>query len=142
MSDFLGTGWAFAPKWDQHNVGRRGLVLNSRGGFALAAGFDDIEQAIWIILSTPVGQRVMRPTFGSQLHRLIFAPSNAETFGLAELYVTEALGFWEPRIRILDVTAYTDREERELLKIDVRYRVKSSHDERSLVYPFYRIPGE
>jgi uncharacterized protein len=130
MSDFLGTGWAFPPK------------TNGRGGIALVSGNDDIEQAIWIILSTPIGQRVMRPTFGSQLHKLVFSSANPDTFGLAELYVTEALGFWEPRIEVLDVTAQTDQEQPTRLNIVVRYRIKSTHDERSLVYPFYQIPGE
>jgi len=26
--------------------------------------------------------------------------------------------------------------------IDIRYVIKSTHDERALVFPFYRIPGE
>lgn len=130
MSDFLGTGWAFPPKPD------------GRGGIALVSGDEDIKQAIWIILSTPIGQRVMRPTFGSRLHELVFAPANAETFGLAEMYVQDALTFWEPRIEVLDVTARTDPEQRHVLLIEIRYRVKATHDERSLVYPFYRIPGE
>ena len=28
------------------------------------------------------------------------------------------------------------------LLIDVRYEIKATHDRRSLVFPFYRIPGE
>jgi phage baseplate assembly protein W len=104
--------------------------------------YTDIDQSIQIILGTPIGQRVMRPTFGSRLHELIFAPANPTTWGLAELYVNEALRFWEPRIEIIDVVARTDPEERHILRILIRYRVKSSHDERSLIYPFYRIPGE
>ena len=129
-SDFLGTGWSFPPRPD------------GRGGIAMAGEFTDIDQAISIILSTPTGSRVMRPTFGSRLHELVFAQANPTTWGLAELYVTDALGFWEPRIDVLDVVATTDPEQRELLNIQIRYRVKASHDERSLVYPFYRIPGE
>lgn len=104
--------------------------------------YEDIDQAISIILGTPIGQRVMRPTFGSRLHELVFSQANPNTWGLAELYVTESLGFWEPRIDVLEVVATTDPERRELLNIHIRYRVKASHDERSLVYPFYRIPGE
>ena len=129
-SDFLGTGWLFPPRPD------------GRGGIAMASAYTDIDQAISIILSTPIGQRVMRPTFGSRLNELVFAQANASTCGLAELYVTEALTFWEPRIEVLDVVASIDPQRRELLTIQIHYRVKTSHDERSLVYPFYRIPGE
>ncbi len=130
MSDFLGTGWAFPP------------ITDGRGGIALASGEEDIVQAIWVILATPVGSRVMRPEFGSRLHELIFAPANADTFGQAVSYVQEALGFWEPRILVTHVEAGVDPEEPERLLIRVDYRIKATHDERSLVYPFYQLPGE
>jgi uncharacterized protein len=129
-NDILGTGWAFPPNAD------------GRGGIALVSDTEKIEQSIKIILMTPIGQRVMRPTFGSRLNELIFMPANAETFGLAEMYVQDALTFWEPRIQVLDVTASSEPQRRNVIMIHIRYRIKSTHDERSLVYPFYRIPGE
>jgi phage baseplate assembly protein W len=130
MSDFIGRGWKFPPG------------LNSRGGIALVSDEEKVAQSIAIILSTPIGQRVMRPTFGSRLHELIFAPANPETFGLAEMYVQDALNFWEPRIQVLDVNAGTDKAQPGVLLIRIRYSIKATHDERSLVYPFYQIPGE
>jgi Bacteriophage baseplate protein W len=130
MSNFIGAGWSFPPKPD------------GRGGIALVSDHEKIEQAIWIILSTPIGQRVMRPTFGSRLNELVFAPSTPETLGLAELYVKEALEFWEPRIEVLEVGAEPDPEHLNVMMIHVHYRVKGTYDERSLVYPFYQIPGE
>jgi uncharacterized protein len=128
--DFIGTGWAFPPD------------ANGRGGIALVSDADKIDQAIKIILMTPIGARVMRPTFGSRLHELVFAPANAETFGLAEMYVKEALAFWEPRIEVQDVIANAAPERRYTILITIRYRIKATHDARSLVYPFYQIPGE
>jgi uncharacterized protein len=128
--DFVGTGWAFPPAAD------------GRGGIALVSDADKIEQSIRIILMTPIGQRVMRPTFGSRLYELVFAPADAETFGLAEMYVQDALTFWEPRIELVEVTATTEPIRRHVMLIKIRYRIKATHDERSLVYPFYQIPGE
>lgn len=130
MSDFMGSGWSFPPR------------LNSRGGIALVSNEEKIAQSIRVILSTPIGQRVMRPTFGSRLHELIFAPANPETFGLAEMYVQDALNFWEPRIELMDVSASADEARSGTLLITIRYQIKATHDERSLVYPFYQIPGE
>lgn len=130
MSDFIGRGWNFPPG------------LNSRGGIALVSNEEKVAQSIAIILNTPIGQRVMRPTFGSRLHELVFAPVNPETFGLAEMYVQDALNFWEPRIQLLDVNAGTDQAQPGTLLIHIRYLIKATHDERSLVYPFYQIPGE
>lgn len=130
MSDFIGSGWSFPPK------------LNGRGGIALVSEEEKIAQAIRIILSTPIGERVMRPTFGSRLHELVFAPAGSETFGLAEMYVQDALNFWEPRIELLDVNAFVDPDRPGYLLIQIDYLIKATHDERSLVYPFYQIPGE
>jgi phage baseplate assembly protein W len=128
--DVLGSGWAFPPKVD------------ARGRIALARQERDVEEAIYMILLTPVGQRVMRPEFGCRIHDLIFAPNDATTIGLARYYVEDALGMWEPRIQLQAVTVRADPENNARLLIHIRYEVKATHDERSLVFPFYRIPGE
>lgn len=130
MRDFLGTGWAFPVSIDAH------------GRIALARQERDIEEAIRIILLTPKGQRVMRPEFGCQIHDLLFAANDATTAGLAAYYVEEALGMWEPRIKVLQVTARPDTLDPGRLLIDIHYEIKATHDRRSLVFPFYRIPGE
>jgi Bacteriophage baseplate protein W len=130
MRDFLGVGWAFP------------VGVDARGRIALARQERDIEEAIRIILLTPKGQRVMRPEFGCQIHDLIFAPNDATTAGLAAYYVEESLAMWEPRIRVNEVNARSDPENQGRLLIDISYEIKATHDSRSLVFPFYRIPGE
>ena len=157
MSDFLGRGWAFRTQLDRlgPHLDRLGRVALSsgeeldrlgphldRGRVALSSGEEKVEQSIFLILGTRIGERVMRPTFGSRLHELLFAPSDARSLGLAEKYVIDALRFWEPRIELVDVHAANDAEDQALIVITVLYRIKSRDDERSLVYPFYRIPGE
>jgi phage baseplate assembly protein W len=84
----------------------------------------------------------MRPEFGCQIHELIFAPNDATTAGLATYYVEEALGRWEPRIEVLDVAAQPDPDSSDRLLIEIRYQIRATLDERTLVFPFYRIPGE
>jgi phage baseplate assembly protein W len=56
-----------------------------------------LAQSINDILSTPLGSRVMRREYGSDLPRLIDAPLNGET--LVDLYAAtaEAIDRWEPR---------------------------------------------
>ena len=129
-SDFLGSGWAFP------------VGVDARGRIALSRRERDIEEAMLMILLTPKGQRVMRPEFGCQIHDLIFAPNDATTAGLAAYYVEEALAMWEPRIRVLDVTAGPDANGTERLLVEIRYEIKATYDRRALVFPFYRIPGE
>ncbi len=130
MRDFLGNGWAFPVHVDAH------------GRIALAHQERDIEEAIRIILLTPKGQRVMRPEFGCQIHDLLFAANDATTAGLAAYYVEDALGMWEPRLQVQRVNAYPDPTDAGRLLIDIEYEIKATHDRRSLVFPFYRIPGE
>lgn len=130
MNEFLGKGWAFP------------LGVNARGGIALSSGEREIEQSIWMILLTPKGQRVMRPEFGCLIHDLIFAPNDAATAGLAAHYVEEALRMWEPRINLVEVKAMADPDDAARLLIEIHYEIKATFDQRSLVYPFYRIPGE
>jgi phage baseplate assembly protein W len=127
---FLGSGW----RWP--------MTIDSQGGVALVHEEADIREAIINILQTAPGERVMRPEYGCGIHDLIFAPMNARTMGLIIRYVQQALGRWEPRIEVPDVEVEVDPDEDSRVLIQVRYRVKSTHDERSLVYPFYIIPEE
>jgi len=123
--EYIGQGLAFP------------LQVNPRGELALASGERDIEQAIYIVLSTIPGERVMRPEFGCRVHELVFAPHNAATEGLAALYVKQALDRWEPRIDVMAVDIETDPLHDGALLINVKYRVRDTHNERSIVYPFY-----
>ena len=125
-----GRGWSFPP------------TLDERGTVALTHDEDEIVQAIHIILGTAPGQRVMRPEFGCRIHELVFAPANAATVGLAEQYVREALGRWEPRIDVQDVEAAPDADDPTRLVVSIIYRAATTHSDRSLVYPFYLIPEE
>jgi phage baseplate assembly protein W len=124
----LGTGWAFP------------LRIDGRGGMALSQHENDIEESIFIILGTAKGERRMRPDFGCEIHDLVFAPNNANTWGLAAFYVEDALGWWEPRIEVMDVDTQLDPDDSGKLLITIYYRIKSTNDERNLVYPFYLIP--
>ena len=130
LGDIIGTGWVFPPR------------LDHRGRIAVVGSAAEIEQAIRIILDTVPGQRVMRPEFGCRLQEIVFAPNNSQTAGLAERYVREALGRWEPRIELESIEATSDEEDGARLLISVLYRIKATHASRSLVYPFYLIPEE
>lgn len=130
MPDVIGRGWAFP------------IHLDANGRVALVAGVQEIEESIRIILGTPKGQRPLRPEFGCQIYDLLFAPNDANTAGLAVYYVEQALGMWEPRIRLLEVRAGLDPQAPERLLISIEYEIKATLDRRSLVYPFYRIPEE
>jgi len=127
--EFIGRGLAFP------------LQVDPRGGIALASGDRDIAQSIQIILETAPGERAMRPTFGCRIHELVFAPQNANTWGLIRLYVQQALAQWEPRIEVREVEITTPPDRPEVVMVEIKYQIKDTHDERSIIHPFY-ITGE
>jgi len=127
--EFLGQGLAFP------------LQVTPRGGLALARGERDIEQAIGLVLGTAPGERVMRPEFGCRAWELVFAPRNAATRSLMIYYVEQALGRWEPRIDLTEVQVLDDPQHDGALLVQIDYRIKATHDERSIVYPFF-LTGE
>ena len=129
-ADIIGKGWQFPPQIGRH------------GGIGLVGGEAEIEQAILIILRTAPGQRVMRPEFGCELHDLVFMPNNNATASRIKRAVRQALGRWEPRIDVLSVNVNPDSEDPGRLLVEIHYRIKATHDRRSLVYPFYLIPEE
>lgn len=103
-----------------------GLGLTSAGGVAMTDGDETVRQALFLLLSTTPGERVMRPGYGSRLHRLVFAPNDDTTAGLAIHYVRQAITRWEPRVEVIDVDAHADPDAPWRLLIRLDYRVKAS----------------
>ncbi len=124
----LGRGWAFPPG------------ISPQGGIQLSGGGVNVREAIWIILTTELGERVYRTTFGCRLGELVFAPLNSQTLLLTRLYVEEALQTWEPRI-ILDGVLTQPEAELGRVVITVNYRLKATYEPGSVVYPFYLHGG-
>ncbi len=123
--EFLGNGWKFP------------IAVNARGGIATSSREQDVEEAIWIILATSKGSRVMEPTFGCGIHDYVFAPNNAATRASLAHEVHQALAVYEPRVEVMDVRAQSSPGRDNLLLIHVDYRMRSTHTQRNLVYPFY-----
>lgn len=122
---FLGIGWSFPPQ------------LEVTGTPLLVPYEEDIRQAIMIIMGTEPGERIMRPDFGAGLNRFVFEPVNRTTMSLVQTRVYEALVDWEPRIEVKEVTVTTDVNEKNLLLIEMSYRIRATNTLHNLVYPFY-----
>jgi phage baseplate assembly protein W len=137
----IGVGWYFPVRIDRRLPGDTTAPGRGRAGIAMARYEDDIEQAIRVILTTAKGERKMRPTFGCDIHNLIFAPANPTTFGLMRHYVEEALTMWEPRITVTDINVVSSNVDGRV-DIFITYEVRATKDERTLVYPFYTMGEE
>lgn len=64
------------------------------------AGEAHLRQSVRDILTTPIGSRVMRRTYGSRLFELVDAPLNAANVAAIVAASAEALDRWEPRYRV------------------------------------------
>ncbi len=127
--DFLGVGWKFP------------LQVTPGGQIAQARYEQRIEEAIYLILSTAKGERVMLANFGCGIHDLVFAPNNSMTLTLVVHNVREALITYEPRIDVLDIHAESASEQPNLLLIRISYRIRTNNALGNLVYPFYINEG-
>lgn len=78
-----------------------------------------LAQSIADILTTPIGSRVMRREYGSQLPDLIDAPFNDATRLQAYAATAMALMRWEPRIRLSRVQLFLgDRPGQAVLDVE------------------------
>jgi phage baseplate assembly protein W len=127
--EFLGRGWKFP------------VNVNAKGQIKMSEHEEDIKEAIWIVLSTSKGERVMRPDFGCGIYEFVFATINTATMGLIEASVREALTFWEPRIELVNVNVSAEKAAEGKLLISIDYRVRMTNNEFNLVYPFYMKEG-
>lgn len=125
----LGVGWAFP-------------LRASGGRLRYAAGVEDIEQAIEIILRTAPGERVMLPGFGAGLQQFLFAPNSPVTHRRVEDVVRTALLAHEPRILVENVVARASPREVNLMEIEIDYVVHRTNSAYNRVYPFYLNEAE
>jgi hypothetical protein len=126
---FLGVGWAFPP------------CTAADGSTAIAQYEQDVYEAIWIILSTDWGERVMRPTFGAGLRSFVFGQLSQTTLQKVQTRVQESLISWEPRINVEQVSVTIDPNQQGVLLIAITYFVRVTNTLQNLVYPFFQEEG-
>jgi phage baseplate assembly protein W len=76
--------------------------MNASTGRA-TAGIAHLYQSIAKILTTPIGTRIARRDFGSELPELVDAPNNGATRVRLYAAIATALMQWEPRLRLTRV---------------------------------------
>ena len=128
--EFLGRGWAYPVQLDA-----------LQGKVALAEYEDDVQQAIYIILGTAPGERVMRADFGCGIYDMVFEVIDSASITRIQNLVTEALVAYEPRIELQGVMVDPYRAAEGRLEIGVAYRIRRTNQSGNLVYPFYFREG-
>lgn len=126
---FLGTGWGFPPEFSTET-----------GTVSLISDVEDINSSLNILLSTIIGERVMQPMYGCNLIELLFEPVTLTMLTRLETLVRDAIIFYEPRIKLIDIDLETFKNEGKIM-ITVNYMIKGTNSRFNYVYPFYLNEG-
>lgn len=131
MADsFLGRGWSFPPSFD-----------NQTKGVVMSEGEADIRESLQILLGTRLGERIMRPAYGTNLDRLMFDTIDTAMVATLEKDLEFAIALYESRITLSQLSVLQDRQVEGRLLIVVDYVVSKTNTRNNLVYPFYINEG-
>lgn len=122
---FLGRGWGFPTR------------LDADGRVVPVAGEEAVEQSVRLILSTAIGERIMRPEFGCGLHGRIFAPGTTESTGQLVGDIRGALARWEHRAELVDLSVGVDEVDPSKRLVELTIQIKGTNSRFNVVYPFY-----
>lgn len=122
----LGTGWSFPPRFSA-----RGAEV------AMVSGEADIHQSLQILLSTQLGERVMRHEFGCALASVQFEELDQSLVNTLTGLISDSILYHEPRIKLDKLDLSESVEIRGLLLISLEYTVKTTNSRYNMVYPFY-----
>lgn len=93
-----------------------------RVGFA-SGDYDVANQYIKMVLLTRIGERLMRPAYGSRVRDSVFDPIGPELTQMLEGDIRDAVRAWEPGVR---VHAVEFEDSGSTLEIDIQYSIGST----------------
>jgi phage baseplate assembly protein W len=98
--------------------------FDSRDRTAAIDDAEHIRDLIYQVLFTSPGERVMRPTFGSGLLQLVFAPNSDVLAATTQMLVQGALQQWLGDLIVVD--AVSVEAEDATLRVTVKYVIRRS----------------
>lgn len=123
---FLGKGWAFPPEFN-----------GGASPVRMISDEEDIEQSLRILLSTRLGERVMRPEFGTDIRNKVYHNMDLTMRTQLRAAIEKAILFFEPRIALTNVEFDVSEERDGVLHILLEYTVRLTNSRGNMVYPYY-----
>ena len=108
------------------------LISKVSGASNIVADLTRINQSIYIILNTALGEVPMIPTLGCRIHEMIYNLATDENIEEIRLEVETALTNQEPRINVVNVASEYD--ENHTVRIIVDYIVKNTNIRSQYIY--------
>lgn len=99
-----------------------------------------IEGNILQLLGTVKGERVMLPTFGSNLGRFIHDPVDEATAHLIRVEMIDAIREWEPRVVLKEARVRLEPENQRVIA-ELRYLLKTTGETRDFAVAVDRGKG-
>jgi hypothetical protein len=127
--DFIGRGLRFPIK------------VNSRGRLDSSDGPDRVQDSIWIIVRTALGERLMRPRFGAGATDFVFQPNSTPVRTALTAAIKGALLEWEPRIDLEDVRVEPVDGEPSQVLATIEYRLRATNEPFNAVISFFLEEG-
>jgi phage baseplate assembly protein W len=124
-NDVYGIGFAFPPAADP-----------STGRLATVGDTAVVTQALRILLRTAPGERLMRPDYGCDLRRYLFAPNTVATRRLIAEEITRSIQQFEDRVTLQGVEVTADTVEPAQVNIVVRYTLRRTGNAGSFTSTF------
>lgn len=86
------------------------ITRNPLGFLRSSNGIDQIKSDLLQLLLTTPGERVMLPTYGTPLKKLIFDPNDTNLEIAAREMIINSINQWEPRITVqqIEITSSID----------------------------------
>jgi phage baseplate assembly protein W len=126
---FLGRGWSFPPTFE------RGY-----NGVDMLNGETDVQSSLEILLTTQIGERVMRPEYGTAIKDSVFDIIDVSTSTYLAYRLKRVILLHEPRIFVDDITFNQDVLNG-IIELRVDYTIISSNTRSNFVFPFYFTEG-
>jgi len=103
------------------------ISFSPLGHLNRASGATKLKGNMSQIILTAVGERLMRPRFGTRGTKAVFRKTDEVTAALLQSTVVESLTMYEPRVQVVQVDVWPeDRPAGRFLLIRVGYRLRSS----------------
>lgn len=106
----------------------------------MSQGVKDIEESLVILLSTELGERLMRPDYGCDIRRQLFEPLDATATAYVKELVNIAILYHEPRIDLTALRLVPVPEEGRM-DIVIDYVVRNTNSGHNFVFPYYIREG-
>lgn len=122
----IGKGWAFPPEFKVEN--NKTLMVED---------VEDINQSLYILFTTKIGERVMQPNYGSAMKTMLFENINEHFKTYMRLALTRSINLYEARIKPIKLEFVEDdlNEGRYLMILE--YYILETNQKNNFVFPFY-----